>query len=223
MKVSVLIPAYNEANCIEKTVVAVRSSGKVNQIIVVDDGSTDLTSENARKAGAQVLTLQENRGKGAALNQGAKLIEGDIICLLDGDLRESGEEIEKLLEPIQAGRAHITVGKFPQRKTKAGFGLVKGLARLGIRIYTGKVMIEPLSGQRAFTKEAFKEILPFADGYGVEVLITIKALRKNFILEEVDTNMSHNYTGRSFSGFLHRGRQFCHVAQALLKARRSLI
>jgi len=217
--IAVLIPAHDEGPRIARTVSAVASLPQVTRIVVVDDGSDDDTADLAAEAGAKVVRLQFNVGKGAALEAGAsRVADADIIVLLDGDLAEAAVQAEKLIGPILDGSADMTVATFPRPEGKAGFGLVKGLARWGIaRMGGGWLADAPLSGQRALSSECFESVRPFATGYGVEVALTIRALRRGFRLLEVPTTMSHAATGRDVAGFVHRGRQFVHVALALTK------
>jgi glycosyltransferase involved in cell wall biosynthesis len=219
MKISVLIPAYNEEDRIKKTISALSIITAISQIVVVDDGSGDRTAQVAEKAGASVVKLEKNSGKGAALNYGAKYVQGDIVCLIDADLESSAGEVYKLIDPILTGEADLTIGRFPEKRKKAGFGLVKKLASWGIKVNTGQIFAEPLSGQRAFTKAAFAQLLPFASGFGVEVLLTIKALKRGLRVVEVETKMAHRETGRDISGFWHRGKQFVQVLKVLLMAK----
>lgn len=213
--VSALIPAFNEARLIGKTVRAVMNIPEIMEVVVVDDASVDFTSDVAREAGARVLTLDKNMGKGNALNKGASLVSGEVVVLLDGDLGDSAGEARKLVLPVLKKQADMTIARFPPPKQKGGFGFVKGLARNGIKIFTGLKVSSPLSGQRAMTKEVMNSLLPFASGYGVEVWLTIKAARMGFRVLEVPVAMSHRETGRDIKGFLHRGRQFLHVARVL--------
>ncbi len=217
-RVVALIPAYNEAKTISATVAALSELSEVDEIVVVNDASTDQTANLAAAAGARVISLPSNQGKGAALNEGSRQIKADIVLLLDGDLGESAREARLLLAPVLVGRADMTVAQFPPPRLKGGFGLVKGLARKGIRFYTGLEMKSPLSGQRVMTRLVMDKLLPFASGYGVEVGLTIKAARAGFIVLEVPVQMTHAETGRDLKGFCHRGRQFCHVARVLVKA-----
>jgi glycosyltransferase involved in cell wall biosynthesis len=213
--VSVLIPAYNEAGTLAVTVKAVLSVPAVEQVVVVDDASQDETAALAAAAGAEVIRLPANRGKGGALNAGLPRLRGGIVALLDADLGESAAELAKLLAPVAEGRADMTVARFPRSRIKGGFGLVKGLARKGIYYYTGLMVQAPLSGQRVMRREVLDVITPFASGYGVEVGMTIDVARRGFRVEEVETNMTHHETGRDWRGWLHRGRQFLHVLMAL--------
>jgi glycosyltransferase involved in cell wall biosynthesis len=217
--VAVLIPAHNEAGRIERTVAAALGIEGVSRVLVVDDGSEDSTADLAEKAGARVVRLQRNVGKGAALDAGAKRVEdADYVLLLDADLAETAAQASVLLGPVMAGETDLAIAAFPKPAGKAGFGLVKGLARWGIaRMGGGFEANAPLSGQRALTRRALEEVLPFSTGYGVEVTMTVRALRAGLRLAEIPTTMTHAATGRDFAGFVHRGRQFMHVSMALVR------
>ncbi len=220
MSVIALVPAFNEAERIGATVRATMDIPGVDRVLVIDDASGDQTSERARDAGAEVLRLPSNLGKGAALDAGLTYVAeaADILLLLDGDLAESAAQAGILLGPVIRGEADMTIAAFPRPVGKAGFGLVKGLARWGIaRMGNGFRADAPLSGQRALSRAAWSRVTPFAFGYGVEVALTIRALRAGLRVSEVPTTMSHAATGRDMAGFMHRGRQFVHVARALLR------
>ena len=224
MSVTVLIPAHDEALRIGATVRAALGIAGVTRVLVVDDASSDATPDLAAAAGAEVLRLPRNIGKGAALDAGRARVRAsaDVLLLLDGDLGESASQGALLLEPVLSGDAAMSVAAFPRPEGKAGFGLVKGLARAGIRALGGPAARDfeaaaPLSGQRAMTRACWERITPFAFGYGVEVALTVRALRRGFTVVEVPTSMTHDATGRDAAGFAHRGRQFAHVAFALTR------
>jgi glycosyltransferase involved in cell wall biosynthesis len=215
--VSVLIPAYNESKTIRFTVEAVKSVGKVDQIIVVNDCSTDNTSELAKEAGVEVVDLPKNLGKGGAMNYGLQFVKGEVIALIDGDLGKTAVDLEKLLDPVLGNKADMTIGRFPPAKKKGGFGMATHLARKGIRLYTGLEVTSPLSGQRVISRAVLEKIgpNPFESGFGVEVGLTIDVFRHGFRVREVPVMMSHAETGRDIAGFVHRGRQFIHVLLVL--------
>lgn len=217
---SVLIPAYNEEDTIAATVKAAWQVERVRQVLVVDDGSWDRTAAKAAAAGAEVLRLPRNRGKGGALNEGVARLSQPLVALLDGDLGESARQVAVLLEPVLTGEADLTIATFPEVRNGGGFGLVKGLARRGILLLTGLQLKAPLSGQRVMRREVLEAVTPFARGYGVEVAMTIKAARLGFRITEVATTMSHHVTGRDWAGFRHRGRQFWHVILTLISTAR---
>ncbi len=224
MSVTVLIPAHDESERIGETVSAARALAGVTRVLVIDDASGDDTARRAEAAGAEVLRLAANVGKGAALDAGLARVraDADVLLLLDGDLGQSASQASLPLEPVLAGRAAMSIAAFPPPLGKAGFGLVKGLARLGIRTLGGSAgrafpALAPLSGQRAMSRECWQRVTPFAFGYGVEVALTVRALRAGLAVVEVPTTMTHAASGRDASGFAHRARQFGHVAMALLR------
>ena len=220
MTVVALVPAFDEALRVGATVTAARAVPGVDRVLVIDDGSTDDTAEVAEAAGAAVLRLPVNGGKGVALEAGLALVraDADVLLLLDADLGETATEAGALLGPVLADRADMTVATFPRPTGKAGFGLVKGLARWGIRrMGSGFEAAAPLSGQRALSRRAVDAVLPFAGGFGVEVALTVRALRAGLRVAEVETAMAHAATGRDVAGFVHRGRQFLHVLRTLLR------
>lgn len=219
MSVIALIPAHNEAGRIAATVAAARSVPQIDRVLVIDDASTDDTARLAAEAGAEVLRLERNRGKGGALQHGLDAVaeDADVIALLDGDLGKTAAEADVLLAPVLAGDADMTIATLPKPPGSGGFGLVKGLARWGIRALSGFEATAPLSGQRALSRAAWTTSTPFATGYGVEVGLTVRAARAGVRLLEVPTTMTHAATGRDITGFRHRGRQFVQVAGALAR------
>jgi len=220
VRVAALIPAHNEAERIAATVVARRAVDGISRVVVIDDGSSDTTAEIARQAGAEVLRLERNLGKGGAMQAGLELVRNDVevVVLLDADLGDTASEGGAILRPVLAGDADMTIAVLSRPLNSGGFGLVKGLARWGIsRLGDGFQALAPLSGQRALNRAAWEASTPFASGYGAEVGLTVRALRTGLRVLEVPVSMTHAATGRDLSGFVHRGRQFVHVAIALVR------
>jgi glucosyl-3-phosphoglycerate synthase len=227
-RVCALLPAYNEASRIAVTIDALRSRHFVQQIVVVDDGSTDDTGARALKAGATHVLKQNNAGKGAALTAAYRLAreDADIFLLLDADLGASATECEKLLPFLWTGDADMTVGTLPPDPEfaasgkRGGMGLVVRLARWGIARQTGHVFRQPLSGQRAVRREVLEALEGrFATGFGVEVGLTLGALSAGFRVAEVETEFRHHVTGSDWPGLRHRARQLRDVARVVLGAR----
>jgi glycosyltransferase involved in cell wall biosynthesis len=221
--VSVVIPAYREAGRVGETVGAVAAAlrehvGGPWEVLVVDDGSPDQTAQEAEAAGARVLRLPSNGGKGAALMAGLARAQGEVLLLADADLGASAADVTLLLEPVFSGEADMSVATFPPVPGhKGGFGLVMRLARWGLRRAGSPEMRAPLSGQRALTRQAWERIGRLDGGFGTEMGLNLDAARLGLRVVEVPTRMSHRVTGRDWAGFRHRGRQFRDVALAILR------
>jgi len=217
-QVAVLIPAYNEADLVGDTVRAALAMPGIGEVVVIDDGSEDETASAATEAGARVIELTENAGKGAALNAGIAATEADICLMIDADLGTSAAQTYKLLEPVLAGHADMSIAIMTAPEGhKGGFGFVMKLSRWAIRRFGGSVVIAPLSGQRAFRKELIADIGGFEEGFGVETAMTIDALRKGYRVVEVPLPLTHRVSGRNLAGFRHRGKQFWHILRVVRK------
>jgi Glycosyl transferase family 2 len=224
-----LVAARNEADRVAATVTAIRGLPGVAEVLVVSDGSTDATAANALGAGAHCLDLPRNIGKGGALNAGLAAIMGRVaerlspepvaLLLADGDLADSAARLDRVLAPVLAGDADLAIADLPPQQGAGGFGLAMGLARQGMARVTGRRMSEPLSGQRAVRWEALPAVLPFAPGFGVEVAMTMDALRAGLRVVEVEADLRHAATGKDLAGVLHRGRQARAVARELARRR----
>lgn len=213
-----LVPAFNEEAAIGATVAGLIGAIAGVEVVVVDDGSRDATASTAESAGATVMAMGKNLGKGGAVNEAFRRLDPadeDILLFIDADLGATSREASKLLVPLLARRADMVVAAFGKPKKKGGFGLVKGLARWGIKRLGGIEVKSPLSGQRALRAGLFLAVGGLAPGYGMETGLTIDALRHGFKVLEVDTAMSHNETERDIAGFSHRGRQFLAVLKVL--------
>lgn len=218
-----VIPAYNEAERISQTIRAVQTVPEIEKIMVVNDGSTDTTADEVRKTGVYLVDLPRNVGKGGAMNRAAAELDADIILFLDGDLGDSASQAGTILKPVLEGAADLAVASFPPPRRKGGFGLVKKTAAWAIRRAGNLQSTAPLSGQRAMTREVLQAVLPFDRSYGVELGMTIRALRQGFRVVEVPTAMSHKETGRDFQGFKHRGRQLWDVLKVVVREWRNLV
>ena len=217
MRILALVSAFNEEGQIGPTIKALKKINLVDEIIVVDDGSTDATKEMAERAGAKVISLPRNVGKGKSLNLALKMVDYDTLLLVDGDLGQPAAEARKLLQPVLRNEVDMAIADFPEPFVKGGLGLVKNLAHWGIRHCTGLTVNEPLSGQRAIKKSVMNAIGKLENGFGVEVGLTIDTARAGYKIAEVSTNMSHSETGRNLRGFVHRGRQFWDVLRVIVK------
>ena len=215
-RIVAVVPAKDSAGSITETVTALAGVASVGEVLVVDDGSTDATTKKARAAGAWVLSLPENRGKGGAVAAAvAATPETDVYLLVDADTGATAAGAAALLGPVLAGEADMAVGVLPPAGGRGGFGTVRRLAAAGIRQGTGGFTAKaPISGQRAVRGPLLRS-LELAPRFGLEVGLTIDAVRAGARVVEVPVVMDHRHTGRSLSGFAHRGRQGADITRAL--------
>ena len=193
-------PAYNEegviGNLIKKTLPLVDS------VVVCDDGSTDLTSKEAKDAGAFVIRHSSNKGKGAALKSlfdFARHSNADIIVTIDGDGQFLPEEIPKLTKDIEDGKSDIVIGyRFETEKDMPKYRklgnrvldeLSKQAANLNLR--------DTQSGFRAYSKHAIKKIYFKNDGFAADSEILIDASEKNLSISEHNVTVLYNTGNRT--------------------------
>lgn len=178
MRIKALIPAFNEEKTIGNIIDILNSIPLIDEVIVVDDGSEDNTYKEAESRDAQVIKLEKNEGKGAALEVGISNIDTDIILLLDGDLIGLKDiHIYKLINPLLADEADMSIGIF-----KNGRGLTD-LAQ----------MVSPkLSGQRAIKLSELKKVKSLNNqGFGVEIALNKHFKDKNRVKKVTLKDLTH--------------------------------
>lgn len=231
-----IVAARNEAERIEETIGSLRRGLPGVEVYLADDASTDGTGRLALAAGATVISRGRPHGKGgnmtaaaeAALSALAESRQGPFgqrgsgeatFLLCDGDLGSSAERLAPLVGKVEAGSCDLAIAAFA-RKVGGGIGLAKGFARRAIARGCGYAAAEPISGQRAMGEGLLREVLPFAEGFGMETGMTIDAVRAGARVRELELDLTHRATGRTPGGFLHRGRQLRDIAAAYRARRR---
>ncbi len=221
LEVAAIIPAYNESQHIEDTLDALKKIPAIVDILVVDDGSSDRTAEIAIRAGARVARLEQKIGKAGAVSRGLQLVTAPLVALVDADLGRSAGEIASLVEPIRRGKADMAVAIFP-RPRRGGWGLVKKIATWSIRRSCGRVLKEPLSGQRVLRRELWGLLRYPPRGFGLEIGLDLDLLSRGCTVLEVPTNMFHRERGRDLSSIGHRFRQLLAVIREIYLRRELL-
>lgn len=183
MKVSVIIPAFNEEETVANVIKVVKKVKYVDEVIVVNDGSTDRTESEAKSAGAIVINHEVNRGKGEALTTGYKKSDSDIIAFIDADIHNlTSKKVDAMIRPILEGKTDITKTKFARESGRVTELTAKPL----LNFFFPEISFEqPLSGQFAAKRAALKKI-DFEKDYGVDVGIVIDADVLGISVEEVD-------------------------------------
>lgn len=212
----VIIPAFNEEEYIGETLDGLLQRISSHQILVIDDGSQDRTAEVAQKRDVLLHRLPFNKGKGGALEEGLKLVRGEVILFLDADLGYSSRYVFPLIKPISKGEVEATIGILPPPKRRGGFGIVRSVAERGVRLLRNCHVQGTLSGQRAFKQEIIEHLLPFAPGFGLEVGLTLDMLRAGISFLPVEVNLYHRESLNDWPGFYHRGIQLLHIFRALI-------
>lgn len=214
----VVVAAHNEADRIASTLAALARAFPDAPLWVADDRSTDATAQIARAAGARVARSATVIGKGAAVTSAAREARRDaqaatggseiesIFVLCDGDLGDSAVELGRLADTVARGDTDLAVAAFATR-VGGGFGLALAFARWAIRRRCGLPTVAPISGQRALRARVLDDVLPFAPGFGMEIGMTVDAVRAGWRVREVELQLTHRASGRTPAGFLHRARQ----------------
>jgi hypothetical protein len=203
-KILVIIPAYNEEESVKKVILEVRHYLAEADILLVNDGSTDLTSERARSSGVLVLDLPFNLGIGGAVQAGYKYAyeKGYSIAIqVDGDGQHDPKEIPKLVEVLKKKKVDMVIGSRFLVHTEYRSSIMR---RLGISIFSnlisaigGQKITDPTSGFRAANHKA---IQLFASNYPQdypEPEAVILLHRSRLKMEEVPVGMSERYAGES--------------------------
>lgn len=216
--------ARNEADLVGDTLDALAAALPGARLWIADDASADGTAEVAMLHGAQVVSRGRSHGKGGNVTAAAEAalseLEGEATVLLfDADLGSSAGALSGLVEAVEAGECDLAVASFARREG-GGFGLALGYARRKIEQLCGFRAEAPISGQRAMRSEVLRELLPFAPDFGMEVGMTVDAVRAGFRVVEIELPLEHRATHRTPSGFLHRGRQLRDFRRAVRARRR---
>ena len=220
----ILVAARNEADRIAQTLRSLRALFPGAHLVVADDASGDGTAEVAMREGAEVVRRGRAHGKGGNMTAAAESVlpraaGGQIFLLCDADLGSSAGKLDVLVSAVEAEECDLAVAAF-SRRVGGGFGVALGFARWTIRRRCGAEPQAPISGQRALSAAAFRDVVPFAAGYGMEIGMTIDAVRAGHRLREYEVDLEHRATGRSLRGFLHRARQLLDFTRVYLARRR---
>jgi glycosyltransferase involved in cell wall biosynthesis len=193
MKLSVIIPVYNELNTINEILRRVEATGVVDEIIVVDDGSTDGSRELLAKLNSQgiikVIFHVHNQGKGKAVRTGIEKASGDLILIQDADLEYDPREYPVLLRPIQEGIADVVFGsRFlgAGRRPVLFWNMVANkILTLVTNILYNNILTDMETGYKLFRREIVGNMTLHARGFEFEPEFTAKILKRKVRIYEV--------------------------------------
>ena len=207
-KIIVAIPAYNEEQFIGDIVT--RAKKYADKLIVVDDGSTDATSEVAKAAGAEVIRHKTKQGAGAATKtafEAAKRSHADILVTLDGDGQHNADEIPQLLAPILAGEADLVIGsrflhpnlhQMPKYR-KFGIDVITFLYNLGSKVRVS----DSQCCFRAHNHRLIEAVKITDTGFSFSVQVLIQARRRGFNIKEVPVSCVYHSQSSSLNPVAH--------------------
>jgi glycosyltransferase involved in cell wall biosynthesis len=213
-----IVAARNEGERIEVTLDALSEALPGARLLVADDASSDETGQIAMRRSAWVVRRGRPHGKGANVTATAAAAIGEfddqaIILLCDADLGRSAARLAALVEAVERGDCDLAIGAFADPRG-GGFGIALGYSRRAVERRSGAQLRAPLSGQRAMRLSTLRELLPFADGWGMETGMTIDAVRAGYRVREIELPLEHRVTGRTPAGFIHRARQLRDIRRA---------
>ena len=219
----VIIAAQNEVERIGAALDALSAAFPGARLMVADDASTDGTQTEAMRHGAWLISRRRPHGKGGNVTATAEAAVGEFdadatVLLCDADLGESARELVPLLEAVEMEVCDVAVARFANPEG-GGFGFTISYARRAVERLCGRRLETPLSGQRAMRVSTLRDLIPFAEGWGLETGMTIDAVRAGKRVEEIELPLRHRATGRTPRGFLHRARQLRDIRRAV-RARR---
>lgn len=193
-KISVIIPAFNASLTISyvvsSTITSLEELGYPYEVLVIDDGSIDLTGEVARDAGATVIENPRNFGKGFALRTGFTAASGDIIVTMDADGDHDPQYISKLIDALKD--ADLVIGSRFLAVQKNYFSLKRSgnyFLTLAIRLLFGKRITDSQSNFRAFKKTALKRLNLVSSGFEIDTEILAESLSKKFKVKEIPVKL----------------------------------
>ena len=203
MKISVIIPVFNEERTISEIVSRVQAIGLQSEIIIVNDGSTDGTAAqletiDSTYENVRVFEHKKNRGKGAALRTGLAAATGEVIIIQDADLEYDPRDYEKLLVPILDGRADVVYGsRFlggPQRVLFFWHYVGNKLITLLCDAFSNLNLTDMETGYKVFKKEVLADMTLKSNRFGFEPEFTMKIAKRGFRIYEVPIS----YSGRTY-------------------------
>jgi glycosyltransferase involved in cell wall biosynthesis len=193
MKLSVIIPVYNEVESIKEILKRVQATKLVKEIVVVDDGSGDGTRDLLQKLdgkdGVKVILHEHNQGKGAAVRTGMATANGDILLIQDADLEYDPRDYPQLLQPIMEGIADVVYGsRFlggPRRATMYWHMVANKLLTFMTNILYDNILTDMETGYKVFRREVIDGMVLHANGFDFEPEFTAKILKRKYRIFEV--------------------------------------
>lgn len=208
MRVSIILPAKNEADGLRQTLPGLREVLPDAEVIVVDDGSTDATAAVAAEHGARVISSPYPMGNGAAIKRGARAASGDILVFMDADGQHNAADIPKLLERLESGYDMAVGARGAGGQANIGRGAANAFYNRVASWMTGHRIADLTSGFRAARAERFREFLHLLpNGFSYPTTSTMAFFRSAYPVAYVPIHVARRI-GRSHIRPLRDGARF---------------
>jgi glycosyltransferase involved in cell wall biosynthesis len=193
MKMTVLIPVYNEIKTIEEIIKRVQATGLASEILLVDDGSVDGTRELLQNLDGQdqirVILHEKNQGKGAAVRTGINAAQGDVILIQDADLEYDPRDYPALIKPLEEGLADVVYGSrflgAARRPTMFWHMVANKMLTLMTNILYNNILTDMETGYKIFRREIVQDMLLRSKRFEFEPEFTAKILKRKVRIFEV--------------------------------------
>ena len=208
MKISVVLPAKNEAAAVGATVARIREHLPQAEVLVVNDGSTDDTAAVAQAAGARLISHPYSKGNGASIKTGARAAMGDVIVFMDADGQHDPADISRLLEKMNQGHDMVVGARQKGSQASVGRGLANGLYNRLASWMTGHRVEDLTSGFRAVRASKFREFLYLLpNGFSYPTTCTMAFFRAGYSVAYVPIHAAKRI-GKSHVRLLRDGTRF---------------
>jgi glycosyltransferase involved in cell wall biosynthesis len=199
MRVSFIVPAYNEARTIAEVLERIAGLELDTQVIVVDDGSTDGTGDLAAERDGVLVLRQENQGKGAAIRNGLNHVDGDIVVIQDADMEYDPVEVPALIEPIERGVADVVYGSRlsggrPQRAYLFWHLVGNRFLSLVTGVLYNTTLSDMETGYKAFRTDIIRDLPLRENDFAIEPEITGHICKRHLRVYELPIS----YYGRTY-------------------------
>lgn len=193
MKLSVIIPVYNEVESIREIVKRVKDTGLVSEIVIVDDcsidGTRDVLKEMDGKGNVRVILKEKNEGKGSAVRVGMTAAKGDVLLIQDADLEYDPRDYPTLLKPLEEGIADVVYGSrflgAPRRVVMFWHMVANHLLTFMTNILYNTILSDMETGYKVFRREVIKDMPIYARRFDFEPEFTAKVLKRKYRIFEV--------------------------------------
>jgi glycosyltransferase involved in cell wall biosynthesis len=200
MRVSFVVPAYDEVRTIGEVLERIAALGIDSQVIVVDDGSSDGTGELAAQHDGVLVVRQENQGKGAAIRHGLQHVDGEIVVIQDADMEYDPAEVPALIEPIERGVADVVYGSRlsggrPQRAYLFWHLMGNRFLSLVTGVLYNTTLSDMETGYKAFRTDVIRDLPLRENDFAIEPEITGHVCKRRLRVYELPIS----YYGRTYA------------------------